>query len=78
MYTRKFIIEAFLLVSIPIHLCKRLKMCRRESYLNILDSFLLACPLHLLIAKDLTAKAEKQERARILFARQLVRDLQGP
>ncbi len=78
MYTKKFIIGTFLLVDISIYLYKRIKTHRRESYLNILDSFLLAYPLHLLVAKYLTTKAERQERARVIFARQLVRDLQGP
>ncbi len=77
MYTRKFIIGTFLLVGIPVHLRKRIKMHQRKSYLNILDSFLLARPLHLLVAKYLTAKTEKQEKARVLFAQQLVRDLRG-
>ncbi len=71
MYTRKFIIGAFLLVGIFIPLRKHIKTRRRESYLNILNSFLLACPLHLLVAEYLTAKAERQERARVIFARQL-------
>ncbi len=76
MYIKKFIIRVFLLVGIPVHFHKRIKTCRRESYLNILDS-LLARPLHLFVAKYLTAKAERQERARVLFAQQLVRDLKG-
>ncbi len=59
MYIRKYIIGAFLLVGILVHLRKREKTLRRESYLNILDSFLLARPLHLLIAKYLTAQVER-------------------
>ncbi len=68
MYTKKFIIKAFLLVGIPVHLCKHIKTYQRESYLNILNFFLLAYPLDLLVAKYLTAKAERQERAHALFA----------
>ncbi len=71
MYIKKFIIGAFLLASILIYLHKHIKMRRWESYLNILNSFLLAYPLYLLIAKYLIAKAERQERAHVLFAYQL-------
>ncbi len=59
MYTRKFIIGAFFLIGILVQLRKRIKMNCRESYPNILDSFLLACPLYLLVAKYLTAKAKR-------------------
>ncbi len=59
MYTRKFIIGAFFLIAIPVHLRKHIKMYRRESYLNILDSFLLARSLYILVAKYLTAKVER-------------------
>ncbi len=78
MYIRKFKIGAFFLVGIPIHLRKRIKTCCQEIYLNIIDFFLLARPLYLLVAKYLTAKVEKQEKAHVLFAEQLVRDLRGP
>ena len=43
-------------------------MCRRESHLNILDSFLLAYLLYLLEVKYLIAKIERQEKAHVLFA----------
>ena len=59
MYIKKFIIRAFLLVGIFVHLCKYIKMRQWENYLNILDSFLLAYLLHLLVAKYLIAKAKK-------------------
>ena len=68
MYIKKFIIGAFFLVGILVHLRKCIKMRRRESYLNILDFFLLAYLLHLLVAKYLTAKVERQEKAHVLFA----------
>ncbi len=77
-YTRKFIIGVFLLVGIPVHLHKQIKTRQWKSYLNILDFLLLARPLYLLIAKYLTAKAERQEKAYVLFAQQLVRDLRRP
>ena len=65
-YTRKFIIGTSLIVGISIHLHKRIKTRYWESYLNILDSFLLAYPLYLLV-EYLTAKAKRQEKAHVLF-----------
>ena len=68
MYIKGFIIGVVFLVDILVHLSKRINMRQRESYFNILDFFLLAYPLYLLVAKYLIAKAEKQERACVLFA----------
>ena len=66
-YTKKFIIGVFLLIGIAIHIYKHIETYRWENYLNILDSFLLACLLFLLVAKYLTVKAKRQERACVLF-----------
>lgn len=67
MYTRKFIIRLFFLVSFLIYLHKHIKLRQWESYLNIPDSLLLACLLYLLVAKYLIAKIKGQEKARVLF-----------
>lgn len=68
LYIRKFLIKAFFLVGIPIHLRKYIKTHCQKSYLNILvDFFLLDFLLYLLVAKYLIAKTETQKSAYILF-----------
>ena len=59
MFIKKFIIAAFLLFEILIHLYKRIKIYEWKSYFNILDCFLLTYPLYLLVAKYLNAKAKR-------------------
>lgn len=68
-YIMKFIMKASLLVGIPIHFRKHIKICYQENYLNILNFFLLAYLLNLLLAKYLTIKTKRQEKDHVLFAK---------
>lgn len=50
------------------NLRKYIKKHCQKNYLNILDFFLLAYLLYLIVAKYLTAKIERKKRIFVLFA----------
>lgn len=69
LYTRKLIIETYFPVdNITINLRKYIKTRCQETYLDILNSYLLAYSPYLLLAKYRIAKIKRVEgRVHILF-----------